>query len=562
MKYIPRSEYPRPQFVRADWLNLNGTWAFEIDNGMSGRARGLPDAAGLSGEIEVPFCPESSLSRVTNTDFMNCVWYRHTYLPPADWAVDGRRTLLHIGACDYETEVWINGKSVGKHRGGYVSFSFDITEALRAGENIITICAEDNTRDPLQPTGKQSTKYESYGCLYTRTTGIWQNVWLENTPDTYIANARYTPLPDQSALLIEAECQNADGKALNAAAVFGGKAQGAATCVVAGGRAVMTLILDELHLWDIGSPNLYDLTLTLGDDKVDSYFGMRTATAENGCLYLNGRPVFQRLILDQGFYPDGIYTAPDDEDLKKDIRLSMDMGFNGARLHEKVFEPRFLSHCDRMGYIVWGEYPNWGMDISQPGAWRNFLPEWIEAVRRDYNHPAIIGWCPFNETQKDQDAALLETAAAVTRLYDRTRPLIDTSGYFHVGELSDFICAHNYEQDPAKFSAHFDKLADGPITCIHSGVTARYTFVSEYGGIWWSEDDPDGWGYGQRPASLEEVIERFRGLTEALIRNPEIHAICYTQLTDVEQEQNGLYTYKRVPKMDAKVIRAILKQRE
>ena len=556
---IPRPEYPRPQFVRSDWLNLNGTWSFEIDNSLSGRARGLPQAESLAGEILVPFCPESRLSGVANTDFMRSVWYRRAVSLPEGWRAGGRRTLLHFGACDYETEAWVNGASVGIHRGGYTSFTFDITCALRDGENIITVCAEDDTRDPIQPSGKQSARYASYGCLYTRTTGIWQTVWLENVPDAHIANVRYTPMPEQSALLIEAECENADGKTFAARAVYNGATYGSAIGIVTGGRVTLLLYLEVLHLWKIGDPKLYDLKLVLGDnDLVNSYFGMRSVRVEGGRLLLNGEPVFQRLVLDQGFYPDGIYTAPDDDSLSGDIKRAMDMGFNGARLHEKIFEPRFLSHCDRMGYIVWGEYPNWGMDISLPGAWRNFLPEWAEALRRDYNHPAIIGWCPFNETQKNQDVELLKAAVTMTRAFDRTRAVIDTSGYYHVDGNYDILCAHNYEQDPEKFKSHYDMLASGPIKCIHTCEIGQYTFVSEYGGIWWSENDPDGWGYGQRPKNLKEVIERFRGLTKALTQNPNISALCYTQLTDVEQEQNGLYTYERVPKMDPSIIRAIL----
>jgi len=594
---MPRPEYPRPQFVRPDWINLNGKWSFETDNGRSGRARGLPDAGRLSGEIAVPFCPESGLSGVANTDFMACVWYRREFTLPGGWRAGGHRTILHIGACDYETEAWINGVSVGVHRGGYISFSFDITAALRDGANVVTVCAEDDTRSPLQPTGKQSARYESYGCLYTRTTGIWQTVWLENVPCAYVANVRYTPLPAQSTLLIEAECVNADGMTLRAEASFGGESawmaqcggnaepaqggenaesahggsacsaqgggnaaspQGEASAAVAGGRAVLMLPVKDLHLWEIGNPNLYNLKLTLGDDAVDSYFGMRSVTTEDGRLFINGKPVFQRLVLDQGFYPDGIYTAPSDEALEGDIKLSMAMGFNGARLHEKIFEPRFLSHCDRLGYIVWGEYPNWGLDISLPGAWKAILPEWSETLRRDFNHPAIVGWCPFNETQKNQDPALLEAVAALTRAYDRTRPLIDTSGYHHVAGLSDIVDTHDYEQDPAKFKARYDKLSSGPVKNEHSDFAWQYTFLSEYGGIWWSESDPDGWGYGTRPASLADMIERFRLLTEALLHNPKIHALCYTQLTDVEQEQNGLYTYDRVPKMDPAIMKAIL----
>ena len=276
--------------------------------------------------------------------------------------------------------------------------------------------------------------------------------------------------------------------------------------------------------------------------------------------------MFQRLVLDQGFYPDGIYTAPTEEALVKDVELSMAAGFNGARLHQKVFEPLFLYHCDKAGYLVWGEQGCWGLDYSNPAALKYFLPEWMEALERDFNHPAIIGWCPFNETWdyegRRQDDSLLANVYKMTKLYDTTRPCIDTSGNYHV--VTDIYDLHNYEQDPAKFAAIYESFKQGGDLEDNHGyrqtpVKGIPTFISEYGGIKWDEEgvEKDGWGYGAGPATKEEFLNRYKGLTDALLDNPHMFAFCYTQLYDVEQELNGLYTYERKPKFDMDVIKAI-----
>ena len=371
--------------------------------------------------------------------------------------------------------------------------------------------------------------------------------------------------PDIAAhtLLIEAVCENASGLTLHADASYHGHPVGSAQATVSGQSARMMLPLSELHLWEIGSPCLYDLTFTLGEDHVTSYFGMREVHFDGKCIRLNGKPVFQRLILDQGFYPDGIYTAPTEEELIADITRSMDMGFQGARLHEKIFEPRFLYHCDRLGYIVWGEFPNWGLDLSRDTAWQAFLPEWAEEILRDYNHPAIVGWCPANETQIDQNPELIRTIIAATRALDNTRPVIDCSGWFHVEGCCDVSDTHDYEQNPEIFAAHYDELNRSKTIRISYPVEtyARPVFVSEYGGIWWNPERDDGWGYGERVHSEEEFIARYRGLTDALLDNPSICALCYTQLTDVEQEQNGLYTYDRRAKFPPEVLAPIMQRK-
>lgn len=574
---IPRPEFPRPQFDRGEssWINLNGTWAYQTDRGLSGEAQGYHlITAEYAETITVPFCRESELSGIGDKDFCEGVWYRKSVTLPPDWA--GMRTLLHIGACDYTTKVWVNNQYIGSHIGGYVSFAFDLTRAVHAGENVITIGVTDFVRTSNQPGGKQSPQYSSYGCLYTRTTGIWQTVWLERVPFDYVAHTKYYPDIEQKKLVIEATVVGGEGMTLCADAAYEGLAQGTGTAVVHGGRAVIEVPLKELYLWEVGVGRLYDLNLTLNRtaapdapavDSVQSYFGMRKVECRDGFFYLNGKPVFQRLVLDQGFYPDGIYTAPSYAELEADIDRSLAMGFNGARLHQKVFEPLFLSLCDRKGYIVWGEHANWGLDISRDTAYRGFLPEWCEIMARDFNHPAIIGWCPLNETQCNQDPEFVKLLATITRQYDTTRMYIDTSGWYHVPGVTDIMDIHDYEQNPEIFAKKLEELGKGGTYNVHAifgrghEMEVDATFVSEYGGIRWAPAEEAGWGYGQAPMSEEEFISRFKGLTEALLFHPHMGALCYTQLTDVEQEVNGLYTYDRKPKFDPAIFHAILTQK-
>ncbi|MGE5557222.1 MAG: glycoside hydrolase family 2 protein [Bacillota bacterium] len=566
----PRPEYPRPRMVREDWVNLNGTWQFEIDQGKSGRARDL-HFNNLSGRIVVPFCPESKLSGIGHKDFMNAVWYRREFEIPAAWK--GRRILLHFGAVDYEAEVWINGLPAGRHRGGYTPFSLEITGLIKPGMNILTVCAEDDNRSGLQPCGKQSTQYPSQGCCYTRTTGIWQTVWLEAVGETFAASFKIIPDPANRHFYIETALDGPLGNlALSIKAYFKGKPVGEYAGAVSGRRTASILQLSETHLWFPGSPNLYDLEFILkrnGEviDKTTGYAGLRSITWDGKAVSINGKPVFQRLVLDQGYYPDGIYTAPSDEALKNDILLAMGMGFNGARLHEKIFEPRYLYWADKLGFMAWGEYANWGLNITGPMGLERFLPEWLEALQRDCGHPCVIGWCPFNETWDDratgakQDDEVLRLIYQVTKALDPTRPVIDTSGAFHVA--TDIFDVHDYEQDPEVFAERYGKLASGEEIFTWMPHRQKYEgqpyMVSEYGGIWWNpgQKDEKSWGYGNRPQSEAEFLKRYEGLTRVLLANPKICGFCYTQLYDVEQEVNGLYTYDRKPKFDPAVIRAI-----
>lgn len=562
MNAIPRPEHPQPQLQRKNWENLNGEWEFAFDFGKSGEDRKFWEKERLEGKITVPFCPESELSGVGHKDFIPAVWYKRKIRLNKDHLKG--RVLLHFGAVDYECAVWVNGQKAGSHRGGYTSFVFDITEYVSEGENDLTVCAKDDNRSGKQPKGKQSSRYFSYGCDYTRTTGIWQTVWLEFVPKTRIQKLWYYPNLAQQSLGIRAVVSGSG--TLTAEAFYEGRSCGRATVTAEGGNVLMTLPLDALHLWEPGHGRLYDLKLTFGEDEVSSYFGMREIVLDGEKVRINGKSVFQRLVLDQGFYPDGIYTAPSDEALRRDVELSMAAGFNGARLHQKVFEPRFLYHCDRLGYLVWGEQGNWGLDLSAPDGLKYFLPEWMEAVERDFNHPAIVGWCPFNETWdyegRKQDDDLLRIVYRMTKQYDTTRPCIDTSGNYHVE--TDIYDLHDYEQDPAVFAGHYESFAKGG--ALRDNHASRQTpiagipaFISEYGGIKWDVegDDPASWGYGNGPKTEEEFIARYRGLTDALLDNPHMFGFCYTQLYDVEQERNGLYTYGRKPKFDMEIFREI-----
>ncbi len=567
---IPRPEYPRPQFVREQWMNLNGIWEFEIDNNMSGKEQKYYERSHFNDRILVPYVPESKLSGVEYTDFMLAVWYKKTFDLPSHWS--NQRVILHFGAVDYKTEVWVNGKCVGTpHLGGYSSFSYDITPYLQEDTNTIIVYVEDDTRSRLQPSGKQSPKYHSHGCFYTRSTGIWQTVWLEAVSDTYIRSVKYYPDAKNSLLHVEGLINGSvKNKQLKVTASYKGDFMGSVTSKLSSNFFNITLSLSESYLWEVGNPHLYDLEFTLSDqehiiDEATSYFGLRSLNLTDKGLAINDKLVFQRLVLDQGYYPDGIYTAPCDADLKQDIELSMALGFNGARLHEKIFEPRFLYWADRLGYIVWGEHANWGLDNSHPHSLKYFLPEWIEALERDFNHPSIIGWCPFNETWNEsnknnsrQDDDLLRVVYQTTKAIDKTRPVIDTSGNFHV--ITDIYDVHDYEQDVAIFSKRYGSLKDGRI---YEKFADRQThkgepvFMSEYGGIKWSSENDQGWGYGNAPRTEQEFLDRYKGLTECLLNNPDMSGFCYTQLYDVEQEVNGLYTYDRKPKFDSQVIKKI-----
>lgn len=562
---VPRPEYPRPEFYRSTWLNLNGQWDFALDLSDSGEERGLPAGEGFDRKIEVPFAPESKLSGIGFPDFIASAWYKRLVSIPAEWK--GQRIKLNFEAADFETTVWVNGQKVGTHTGGYTPFSFDLTDFCTRPENILVVRCRDEVRSGRQPSGKQSEQYYSYGCMYRRTTGLWQTVWLEPVPVTRIEKYRVYPDLDNQQAVIQVYLNEQPASGSLTLSVIDSHKIIFRETKKAAKLTAFTVRIKNPKLWQIRQPYLYDFTLELktgaGDpatspDKVQGYFGLREIEARGDKIYFNKKPLFMRLVLDQGFYPEGIYTAPSDEALRHDIEISLAAGFDGARLHQRVFERRFLYWADRLGYIVWGEFADWGLDLGRPESLITFQSEWLEAIDRDFSHPAIVGWCPFNERWGQNYPGVMESIFYLTKALDPTRLVIDSSGGYHVVE-PDVYDSHNYEQNVAKFKEAYDGLLASPPKVFVNGARERRTayrgqpyFVSEYGGIWWNpgQQDEKAWGYGDRPRSPEEFLERYKALTEALLFNQKVAGFCYTQLYDIEQEVNGLYTFDRQPKFD------------
>ena len=566
---IPRNDYPRPSWVRDSWYSLNGEWQFAYDFGKSGEARGMVSGGEYPMTITVPFCPESPLSGIGNKDFINAVWYKRCITLEE---LPGGRALIHFGAVDYFCRVFVNGTLCGTHKGGYTPFEFDITDKLTIGENIITVYAEDELRQGKQNFGKQSLSYHSSNCSYSRITGIWQTVWLEFLPEEYLFNPRITPHASCGSVDIRVECSSKVGGSLILSAYYGETLTASATVPFVGGVADATLYPDEIHLWNPGAPELYELKLEyLGDDgvitdRVWTYFALRDVAFDEKSLLINGKRVFMRLILDQGYYPDGINTAPSEEVMRRDIEMAMELGFNGARLHQRVFEDRTMYLADRLGYIVWAEMPS-GIEFYSMENVECYLPEWLEIIRHCYNHPSVIGWCPHNETYH-QDAIVPyshELVYDITKTLDPYRPVIDASGGTHY--KTDMFDTHIYEQDPAKLAEVLEPMKTDYNYAYTASTKCRGSaplriekysgqpyWISEYGGAVWNPDIPKeerGWGYGEAPQTEEEFVSRYERLTAILLEHPRVAGFCYTQLYDIEQEQNGLYYYSREKKLSS-----------
>ena len=578
----PRAEYPRPQFERADWVNLNGEWSFALDLSDSGRDRDFYNSKGFEQRITVPFAPESKLSGIGYTDFINSVWYQRMIQIPSAW--QGKRVKLNFGAVYYESEVYIDGRFVGRHYGGSDSFAFDITDFVGDGkEHSIVVHAESDLRSGTQPGGKQSTNYYSYGCSYTRTTGIWQTVWMEAVDDMALERVQVvTDIDNEQIVVIPTYYNVAGGNTLSVEVRDGGKVVAHAESAAVQGVPVV-VALKKAKLWSPESPFLYDVVYEVKDaegktlDRVDAYVGMRKVHIDGNKIYLNNKPYYQRLVLDQGFYPDGIWTAPSDEALKHDIEMSKAAGFNGARLHQKVFEERFHYWADKLGYIVWGEMASWDKDSNSVAAARNFMSEWGNIVVRDRNHPALIVWTPFNEefgVPSNEAGRFLTDVYNETRRLDPTRPVNTVSGGIYV--ISDFCTAHCYEQDGARLhSMLFDGekfyQPQGPNEGFERAIRKLYYdgslpyVLDEFGGIKCAETQPEGgnsWGYGNAAPTREDFYTRLEALVKAIVdHSDKICGFCYTQLTDVEQEQNGVYYYDRGEKFDMGRVKAIFQMK-
>ncbi len=577
---IPRPEYPRPQFKREEWVNLNGTWTYEFDFGKSGHQRELMKSKGFKDKIIVPFCPESKLSGVEHKDFIDMMWYHRKISIPAQWR--NKQIMLNFGAVDFECEAYIDGKLAGRHYGGSSSFSFDITSLAAPGEEYeLTVMAKDDTRYGNQPLGKQCKEFDSYGCLYTRTTGIWQTVWLEAVHPQSLKSCRIMPDFDNGTFSFTPFFYSVKHDNRLLIEISGGQNK---SCIESSANNAVPIIikLENPKAWSPENPFLYDIKLIVMDasgnilDEVESYAGLRKIHVEGNRCFLNNKPLYLRQALDQGYYPDGIWTADSDEALKKDIELSLKAGFNGARLHQKVFEERFHYWADKLGYLTWAEYPSFGISLwkhtnglnPEAAAW-TILSEWRSVVERDVNHPSIIAWVPLNETRHATDWEMHrrfhEDIYYLTKSLDTSRPINEASGYVH--QITDLWSVHCYEQDPVKLKEKIatpqDSLSPIPDTVNGVSYGGQPYYIDEMGGTMFVPEDRQeyssgSWGYGNgEKVSEEEFYTRLEGIVNAILSQEYISGYCYTQLTDVEQEQNGIYNYDRTEKFDMKRIAAI-----
>ncbi|MBQ3545448.1 MAG: beta-galactosidase [Lachnospiraceae bacterium] len=562
---IPRTDYPRPQWVRNNWYCLNGQWDFAFDFGKSGKARDMVLKGDYPLSILVPFCPESKLSGIEYKDFIPAVWYRRTLM--FDEIPKGR-AILHFGAVDYYCEIWVNGVFCGSHKGGYTSFAIEITRALKKGKNTVTVYVEDDQRSGRQARGKQCDEFNSSATSYTRTTGIYQTVWLEFVPEHYLKTAKITPHAADGTVDIRINADNAQmNEKIRITAKYKGKVVGKGEANISFNQATIHIKVDEIHIWNPGMPEIYDMIIELIDsntgeviDNVDSYFALRDISLNDRALTVNGQVIFMRMILDQGFHPEGVYTAPTDKALKHDIELSMSLGFNGARFHQRVFEERSLYWADQMGYLVWAEHCV--RDLGGPQGLFDFLPEWIETIEQYYNHPAVIGWICSNETYHNMllDSDVVRQLYRMTKILDPYRPVIESSGGVHYE--TDIYDVHDYEQNHEKLNEYLKPMLEDndnfhcPISRYVNQVPLRKEiyagqpyWISECGGTIWNSNEAElGWGYGSVPASEEDFVQRYESLIRVMAEHPRVCGFCWTQLTDIEQEQNGLFYYDRSPK--------------
>jgi beta-galactosidase/beta-glucuronidase len=575
---IPRPELPQPQFARPDWQSLNGEWEFDFDDANAGLRDNWPATKkSLSRKINVPFAFETKLSGIGDTSFHPWVWYRRSLSLPAAWS--GRRILLHFGAVDYRAMVWVNGRLAGQHEGGHVPFKLDVTSLLApSGPQVIVVRAEDPPEDRYIPRGKQYWQPQSRGIFYTRTTGIWQPVWLEATGESYLDKLRIHTQPDGRVTFSTKLARPAPGLSLHASVRFRDRTVAEGSAASSGERATLGLSINDPVKWNIGQGNLYDVRLELRRgatvlDRVDSYFAFRSVLIENGRFHLNGRPVYLKMVLDQGYWIDSTLTPPSDDAIKYDIQMTLDMGFNGARKHQKLEDPRYLYWADRMGLLVSSEMANAYLYDEDYAA--RFTREWIEAVERDVNHPSIVMWIPINESWGVPDVAdtrqtqHLKALYHLTKSLDPTRPVIDNDGWEHT-DTTDLFGIHDYAPSGQRLVEKYSVLSHSRFHFPGNGRAALApgfayngspVFLSEFGGIAYplpgSPVPADAWGYAGVEKSPSDALERLRGLYLGIAKIPQFMGVCYTQLTDVEQEINGLLTYDRKPKFDPKVIREI-----
>lgn len=570
MTKLPRCEYPRPNFRRDNWLCLNGEWDFSIGEKT------------FHQRIIVPYACETALSGIEDKGFHKTVWYRKAFLLPDN--MQGKKILLHFGAVDYSCDLWVNGTYIRSHAGGQTSFEADITAALVAeGENIIELKVDDDYSDLEMPRGKQFWELNSRSIFYSRTTGIWQTVWLEAVDPLYLISCHITPEFDDRAVRFE-YCLSKMATALTFNITFQGTDAASVTVSPKSRKGNVLIRLDQTGLqawnfqedlaWTPENPRLFDVKIHVygenGEtDRVDAYFGMRKVSVENGRFMLNNREYYQKLVLDQGYWEPSLLTAPSDEDFIRDIELTKVMGFNGVRKHQKVEDPRYLYHADRLGLLVWGEIGA-AYVYSREYAHRMYS-EWMEAVERDYNHPCIVAWTPLNESWGVQEIKVDKFQQAhcnalvyMTKSIDTSRMVLDNDGWEHT--CGDLLTIHDYSSSGALLKKHFSSLdsilamTPGGRSMFSDGYSyqGQPILVTEFGGVKYASgsETEQSWGYCEEN-DLGAYTSKYAELTGAILDSPLIQGYCYTQLTDVETEENGLLTYHREVKIPLDTIRKI-----
>ncbi|HEY0845919.1 MAG TPA: glycoside hydrolase family 2 TIM barrel-domain containing protein [Noviherbaspirillum sp.] len=569
--------YPRPQLVREHWESLNGKWKFAYDDDR--QYRRPSDAIQWTHEITVPFPPESAASGIGDRGFHKACWYQREF----DITPDGGRVLLHFGAVDYYCKVWVNGQRVTEHEGGHSSFYADITNALGDQlHHVVTVLAEDDPHDLAKPRGKQDWQLEPHSIWYPRTTGIWQTVWIERVPSTYIKRIRWTPHFEGFEIGCEAFIGGIveDGLWVDVKISHGKKMLADDHYHVIGGEAHRKIALSDPGiddsrnelLWSPEHPTLLDVEMSLRKkdqvlDKVKSYTALRSVAVNRDRFMLNGRPYHLKLVLDQGYWPDTLLTAPSDDALRKDVELAKAMGFNGVRKHQKIEDPRYLYWADRLGLLVWEEMPS-TYRFSPQSIYR-LVREWSEVIERDYSHPCIIVWVPFNEswgvpnlTSMQAHRNAVEALYHLTRTFDSTRPVIGNDGW--EASATDLLGIHDYDGDPERIAARyasnvntqelFDRRRPGGRILTLDGYPHRGQpiILTEFGGITYAKKPEEGvkgvWGYSLADSD-QEFFESYRRLLEVVNETPMFSGFCYTQFADTFQEANGLLTADRSPKL-------------
>ncbi|MDM7831625.1 glycoside hydrolase family 2 protein [Cellulomonas edaphi] len=579
--------HPRPQLLRARWVDLSGPWRFAFDDEDAGlRERWWLDWPGTDTEIAVPYPPESPASGVNDTTYHHVAWYRRT-LTEQDLAATGTtpgdRLMLRFGAVDFRCHVWVDGHLVGTHEGGHTPFSFDITDVLDPGEaHVLVVRAEDDPHDVSQPRGKQDWREQPHVIWYHRTSGIWQPVWLESVPAVGIDSVHWTATPGSATVTAELRLTAAPSEPVPVRITLThGGTELAATATMAT-RADVTVVLSvpalsngqayEELLWSPEHPHLVDALLDVGEDRASSYVGIRTAEVARGHFLLNDRPYYVRSVLNQGYWPQSHLAAPSADALRAEAQLIKDLGFNATRVHQKFEDPRFLYWTDRLGLLVWGEAPA-SFTYSTLSVERT-VDEWLAIVHRDFSHPSIVTWVPLNESWGVQHIAreprmqrYARSLVDLTKALDPTRPVVSNDGWEQVE--TDIVAIHDYAADPDVVAARYrDRAAidamvagigpAGRRLVLSGDIADAPVMLTEFGGISYDLDAvDDAWGYSAA-TSPGDFAKRLQGLLGAVHASGVLAGFCYTQLADTLQETNGLVTADRVPKLPVEELRAIM----